>query len=156
VEGAGVGYGGSITLILGDREETVYRDVLEISFDEERREAVASGEAGSLILNEHGAALGLMIAGDSRACYVAPLLPFLEDHGLRIIDSSSLLGHDDIEEEGPEGGANTSGLEDLSTEYRGALTGAKELRSELLEENTTPDPQDEPVPARLLELLEVD
>ena len=156
VEAIAVGYGGSITLIRPDGEEAVYHGVLEISFDEHRRHAVAAGEGGSLVLDEHGAALGLMIAGDGEACCVAPLLPFLEDHGFRVIDSASLLSREGEGDMGGDDGASTGGIADLSTEYRSALNGAKELRSELREENATPDPQDEPVPRRLLELLDVD
>ncbi len=61
---------------------TKYCDAVEIRFDAD--DAVRAGDSGLLIISTNGSAVGLMSAGDGGTCFVAPLRPYLEKHGLEL------------------------------------------------------------------------
>jgi hypothetical protein len=146
--GTNVGFGGSIQLSKQHGGTVqIFRDVVEIRFDADADQPVQDGDAGSLIVDEHGAAIGLMIAGNGAACYAAPLLPFFDRYSFKVVDRISP----------PERSEGEDILEGFSSDYRRALAGAEKIRTELAAAtNSSLDPGKEPVPRSFLDLIEVD
>jgi len=72
-------------------KEVVLSGVTEIRFSSTQGSAIQFGDAGTLIVDDADAAVGLVVAGDSEACCVAPLSPFLEHHGLRLWNAHSVV-----------------------------------------------------------------
>ena len=136
-----VGYGGTVEIARSGSNE-LYREVLEITFGKGPDDPVADGEAGSLILDERGAAIGLMIAGNRQACYVAPLLPFMHRNSFSVVSRVAT----------PASHHNADVEEELSVGFRRALAGAGKIRSAL---SGTSDPEKEEIPKKLLDLVEV-
>jgi hypothetical protein len=132
-----IGYGGRIRLAREDDSADQFRDVLEIQFDDGGSDPVADGEAGSLIVDDRGAALGLMIAGDRKGCYLAPLHTFMARTTFEVIRHTSLSNL-------------KPGLDAQEELLADALAGAQKIRSEI---STGPDPQNEAVPQRYIDLL---
>lgn len=59
-------------------------DVVEIEFAEQPERHLRRGEAGSLVADEDGAVIGLLVAGSGNIGCVALLYPYLTSHGLAL------------------------------------------------------------------------
>ena len=55
----------------------------------------AQGDAGALVLTEAGQQVGILIAGSGRRYFVAPLMPVLQDHKLRLLTAQDAAIHND-------------------------------------------------------------
>jgi hypothetical protein len=105
---------------------------------------LAAGEAGSLLIDERDAAVGLIICGQRDRCFVAPLAPFLHARKLTLADdrASSAFG---AEQE----------LAPYISELRYATSGGRRMRRDLLSEPTLhADPGGDDVPPSLIRYLE--
>jgi hypothetical protein len=140
-----IGYGGSIYFKASpESTSVVLKNVIEIVFHS-GAEATCRGEAGSPILNEDGAIIGLLIAGSEVRAYAAPISGFLEIAGLRPvkINRENSIDLDRLSEE-------------LSEELREASFGAEQLRHDIsLDNGLARDPYKEDMPKRFLDALAV-
>jgi hypothetical protein len=139
-----VGLGGAIRFADPyTQHKAVLHDVVEVAFEAGGADPVAAGDAGSLIIDENGAAVGLMISGRRDRCYVAPLQPFLRERKLILADDRAFKGE----------GRNVE-LAAYFSELRLATHGTNLMRADLRSDPVLhADPGGDAVPRHLLESL---
>jgi hypothetical protein len=127
-------------------ESTIFRDSVEVRFDDEVANPVGPGEAGSLVLDEQDNALGLITGGTRERCFVAPLWPFLQRHGFELTKS-----HEEIDPLAHNLGEQGYRLIVSDLPLIGAA--GRRMRDELRAEGATHTDAEEEVPQDLQKLL---
>lgn len=136
------GYGGSIEFqYLSGSQPIILRNFLELSFPSET--ATAPGEAGSPIIDESGALLGLLIGGNADRAYAAPVQPFMRRHRYRLFRPNPSTANS------PE-----EALREVEMDLRSTSHGAEQLRRDIIaDDRNARDPYGERMPHKLVKLI---
>jgi hypothetical protein len=123
---------------------TIMTDVIELRFADGGTDPSAAGEAGSLLVDERDAAVGLIICGQRGRCFAAPLAPFLRARKLTLAGDRAPIAFGAEQE-----------LASYVSELRFATSGGRRMRDDLLSEpRLHADPSGDEVPPDLLRYLE--